>query len=99
MTTPAVYSLAELSSFIQPLVKRYGMRGASLFGSYARGEADITSDIDVLLDAGDHFRALDIYAFGEDLRQATGKDVDVFERSELDESPFRSAVLHDEVAV
>ena len=44
-----VYSHAELREMILPLLDRYGMASASLFGSYAREEASERSDIDVLL--------------------------------------------------
>lgn len=92
-----VYSTDEIRSFVRPLIARYGLSAASLFGSYARGEANPSSDIDIVVDGGPTFRALDVYAFGEDLRSATGKDVDVFERSELSSGPFRDAVLREAV--
>lgn len=97
MTSSRVYTTDALRAIAGPLVTRYGMRGASLFGSYARGSADAASDIDVLVDAGEHFRALDVYAFGEDLRRLTGKDVDVYEIRELDDGPFRDNVLKEAV--
>ncbi len=71
---------------------------ACLFGSYARGDADASSDIDVLLDGDDGFRLLSVYALSEDLRASSGKDVDVYELSELGPGEFRDAVLREAVA-
>lgn len=93
-----VYSTNELRGLIVPLVRKYGLRGACLFGSYAGG-ADASSDIDVLLDGGDGFRRLSVYALSEDLRASSGKDVDVYELSELDPGEFRDAVLREAVAL
>lgn len=94
-----VYSTAELRNLIMPLVHKYGMRSARLFGSYARGEADASSDIDLLLDGGTDFRPLSIYALSEDLRASSGKDVDVYEMSELDPGEFKDTVLREAVVL
>lgn len=99
MAEEAIYTTESLRELMRPLIARYGLQGASLFGSYARGEAGPDSDIDILIDGGPSFKALDVYAFGEDVRQLTGKDVDVFERSELDEGPFRDAVTREAIAL
>lgn len=96
---PVVYTLEQLRDMIVPLVKRYGMRQASVFGSYARGEADADSDIDVLLDGGEAFRPINVFAVAEDLHEMSGKRVDVYELRELDEGPFRDAVLREAVAL
>ena len=97
MKSRAVYSIAELRSLVIPLASKYGFLRVRLFGSYARGEAVPCSDIDVLLDGGASFKPLSIFAFSEDLRLASGKDVDVYEVSELDPGEFRDAVLRDAV--
>ncbi|WP_439787722.1 nucleotidyltransferase family protein [Parvibacter caecicola] len=43
-----------------PLLDRYDMKSAFLFGSYARGDADEDSDIDVLVVGNEGFLPLDI---------------------------------------
>ena len=75
------------------------MASASIFGSYARGQADADSDIDVLVCGGPGFRALDVFGVAEELHRCTGKAVDVYERSELEPGPFRDAVLSEAVAI
>lgn len=94
-----VYTVDELRDMILPLARRHGMAGASLFGSYARGEARPDSDIDVLLTRGERFSPLDLFAFTEQLYEASGKEVDVYERGELLDGPFRDAVLRDELVL
>lgn len=92
-----VFDIDELRGIVRPMLDARGLRSATLFGSYARGEARADSDIDILVDGGGSFRPLSVYAFGEDLREATGKRVDVFEVSELEDGPFRDRVLREGV--
>lgn len=80
-----------------PLLEKYDMSSASLFGSYARNEADENSDIDLLLEGNPGFRPLNVFGFAEDLSRLSGKRVDVFEMSELDEGEFRDAVLKEAI--
>ena len=94
-----VYSLGELRAMVSPLLIKYGLRGARLFGSYARSEATPASDIDILIDGGQNFRPLGVFALAEDLREMSGKSVDVFELSELNEGPFRNNVLREAVTL
>ena len=45
-----IYSVQEIADRIRPVAKRYNLKAVYLFGSYARGEADAKSDIDLLVD-------------------------------------------------
>ena len=94
-----VYSMDQLRDMILPLLCRYDMKRASVFGSYARGEATSESDIDVLLEGNESFRHFNVFAVAEELHKASGKSVDVYELSELGEGPFRDAVLREAVAL
>ena len=97
--TGGVYTIEEIRAMLLPLLGRYGMESASLFGSYARGEADADSDIDVLLKGKPGFRGFNIFGVGEELSIASGKRVDVYEVSELVDGPFRDTVLAEAVAL
>ena len=46
------YSIDEIRQKVVPIAKKYGVKRLSLFGSYARGEADSNSDVDFLFDKG-----------------------------------------------
>lgn len=95
----AVLTIPEIRDLVSPLLRKYRLGTAYLFGSYARGEANASSDIDLVVDKGPEGRSLHVYALGEDLRDATGKRVDVFELSELEDGPFKQAVLTDGLAL
>ncbi|MBR4151754.1 MAG: nucleotidyltransferase domain-containing protein [Selenomonadaceae bacterium] len=47
-----VYTIEEIRAKAVPIAKKYGVKRLSLFGSYARGEADSMSDVDFLYDSG-----------------------------------------------
>lgn len=96
--TSTVYTLEELRSLILPLAERRGMGSVRLFGSYARGEADAESDIDLIVDKGGN-RFLAVSGLAEDILDATGKLADVFDQSELVPGPFRNAVLREAIAL
>ena len=94
-----VYTRDELRAMILPLLDRYSMASASLFGSYAHGSADENSAIDLLLVGKENFKALDVFGVAEELHRISGKRVDVYEMSELNEGAFRDAVLAEAVAL
>ena len=39
-----IYEVDEIRKIIHPILQSYGVRRAYLFGSYARGEADVSSE-------------------------------------------------------
>ena len=95
-----VLTRLEIETAIRALLKKYHAEYALLFGSYARGEATANSDIDLVVVGGADFRARDIFAFGEDLRQLTRKDVDAFEIRELKVgTPFYENVMQEGVRI
>ena len=62
--------------YVASLGEKYGARKISLFGSYARGEATASSDIDILLDKGS-IRGMQVLDFQEALAEKLGRPVDV----------------------
>lgn len=89
-------TVSELETYIRLLLSRYHAESALLFGSYARGDATPSSDVDVVVVGGPAFRKMNIFAFAEDLRELTGKAVDAFELSEINEgTPFYHAVMSE----
>ena len=97
MSQENVYTIDELRQIVVPLLDKYGMQEARLFGSYARGVADASSDIDLLLTGKPGFRPLAVYGLSADVMEATGKKVDVYEMCELDPGAFKNTVLAEAV--
>ena len=94
------YRYEEIVAIVRPLVEKYKVDELYLFGSYALGEATGDSDLDFLVYGGDQFKGTMIFALGEELRKALGKDVDIFEIRELNEgSSFYNTVMREKVLV
>ena len=88
--------MATIEHAIRLLLARYHGEYALLIGSYARGDATEESDIDVVVFGGSQFKKTNIFAFAEDLREMTGKNVDAFEICEVDSgTPFYEAVMRE----
>ena len=90
----------EIESSIRILLERYNAEYALLFGSYARGDETEDSDIDVVVFGGIGFKKTNIFAFGEELREMLGKNVDAFEISEINKAtPFYESLLKEGVKI
>ncbi|NCN23948.1 MAG: hypothetical protein GW945_00435 [Candidatus Pacebacteria bacterium] len=61
---------------IIPVLEKYGVKKASLFGSYARGTQDQQSDVDILIDAPAGM-GIKIVHLQRDLEATLQKKVDV----------------------
>ena len=90
----------EIENYIRMLLIKYRADYALLFGSYARGEATLDSDLDVIVYGGKDFHPSDVFAFGEDLRMLTGKSADVFEIRELNPgTDFYNTVMKEGIRI
>lgn len=91
---------AEVEKAIKLLLDKYNAERAILFGSYARGDESEDSDIDVIVIGGANFRPKDIFAFGEELRQITKKEVDAFEIREVNRgTEFYENIMREGVRI
>ena len=74
--------------------RQHGARRVRIFGSTARGEANVTSDLDILVDMETRSSLLDIVAIKQDLEDMLGCKVDIVTESAL--SPYiREEVLRE----
>mgnify|MGYP001570776371 CR=1 FL=1 len=93
----AIEKIRAIESVIIKVLKKYNVRKASIFGSYARGEQKKDSDIDILIEPpkGMGFGFVSI-AF--DLEKALGKKVDLLTYKGI--SPhLKKYILEDEVKI
>ncbi len=69
------------------LMQKYPITSIGVFGSYARGEADPASDLDILLDyapdTGRKFSLFDLVHIQDYLKDLTGIPVDISLKSSL----------------
>lgn len=89
--------LSAIEYCVVDLAKEYGAKKVSLFGSYARGEANETSDVDILLDKGD-IKGLRVLDFQDELSEKLGRSVDVVTTAGASER-FLARIRQDEVVL
>ena len=95
-----VYSLNEISAVVLALLKKYRAERAILFGSYARQEADASSDIDLIVVGGKNFDPTDVLCIAEELHMTLNKPVDVFELREINpDSTFYDTIMGEGVQI
>ena len=89
------YTVDEIKEIVAALAAQYGADRIYLFGSYARGDANQDSDIDLRIDKG-AIRGLRMGGLAADLEDALGIPVDLVPTGSLD-SKFLNSISDDEV--
>nr|WP_096815348.1 nucleotidyltransferase domain-containing protein [Lactococcus piscium] len=69
-----VLTIDEIKEKVTPIAKKYGIKEVYLFGSYARGEADENSDIDLAYSSNHFIKAI---ALEVELENSLGIPVDL----------------------
>ncbi|TSC91758.1 MAG: DNA polymerase subunit beta [Parcubacteria group bacterium Licking1014_17] len=79
---------------IEPILDKYGVVYAGLFGSHSRGEANEDSDIDILVKLKEPLGLFDFAGFKNELSEKLGIEVDLLTEGFL--SPYiKDNVMHD----
>ena len=77
-----IFSIDEIKHIVVPIAKKYEVDRVCLFGSYARGEANSTSDLDFIIDKG-RLRGLKFAGMLGDLQDNFDKNVDLLTSSSI----------------
>lgn len=94
-----VLTIKQIKDRALPVFKKHGINEVYLFGSYARGEANNNSDIDIYCDSGDIKTFIDQGFFEDELVESLGKEVDViFIGSSLDDF-FKKQLDADKIRI
>ena len=70
-------TVPEIKEKVTKICKKYGVKSAYLFGSYAKDTANEESDVDLILDTGNIKRYRDYFHLCDELETELGKEVDV----------------------
>ena len=97
----SVITLENITALVKPLTKKYHVKEIYLFGSYARGDYQKNSDVDIMMVfGGEGFKLTSILALGEELREVLKKKVDIFEIREVNQdSEFYRTIMREKVFV
>jgi len=89
----------ELKPEIAEIGRRYGVSNVRVFGSAARGESTIGSDLDLLVDIDETRSLFDISGFRLDVKDLLGVDVDVVTDGDHLHSRFRERIRREAIAL
>ena len=89
--------LDNIKQKVQPILQKYGIKKAGLFGSAARGEAD-AKDIDLLVKIEKKISLLDFVGIQQELEDELNMNVDLVEYDSL-KPALKEDILNEEVPV
>jgi predicted nucleotidyltransferase len=88
--------IKEKAALIHKVAELAHVWDLAIFGSVARGEQQLGSNVDLLVTAGPGVSHFDIVDFEADLEELLGTRVDVLTRAVLDTDPQRSQAVSAE---
>ena len=94
----APYTVSEIKKKITAVARQYGIQKVYLFGSYAHGEAKLSSDIDICIEKGKIRTLFELSGFRQDLEETLGSKVDVITTTGLS-SDFRKQIEKEMIPI
>jgi predicted nucleotidyltransferase len=84
--------LEQYQQLIVPVLKRYMIKRAAIFGSFAKGEANHHSDVDILIEPEKGFTIFKFLELEQEIGALINRRVDLVEYSAI-KSSIREEVL------
>ena len=94
-----VLTIKQIKLLIKPVIEKHHISDVYLFGSYARGEANSNSDVDIYCSSGNISTLWELAAFKDELKEALGKDVDVVTIGSQMHEYFRKQLEEDKIKI
>ena len=91
-------SLDEIKKELIPILARYNIKKASIFGSVARGESTNSSDIDILIELSDEASLLDFIEIKMEIEEKLGHNIDLVEFNAI-KPALKNRILNDQVVI
>lgn len=96
---PDVLTIKQIKERIKPVMLKHKIEETYLFGSYARGEANNKSDVDIYCSIGDVDTLWKLSAFSNELEEALGKEVDIVTIGSEMHDYFRKQLEEDMIKI
>lgn len=95
---PAALNINSIREKSLPELKKAGVLRSALFGSFARGEADAGSDVDILVEFPEDKNMFDLIELEQNLAAALGKKVDVVTYRSLHHL-LKDRILREQISI
>lgn len=90
--------IEEIKTRITHTLKRHDVARAAIFGSFARGDAEESSDLDILIEFRGEKSLLDLVGLKLELEDSLGRGVDVLTYNALHPA-IRERILNEQVRI
>mgnify|MGYP001595309811 CR=1 FL=1 len=90
-------TIKQIAKIAVPILKKNGVKRASIFGSYARGEAKKRSDIDLIIQPPKNM-GLEFVGMKMELEEKLGRHVDLLTYNSINPH-LRKSILASEVRI
>ena len=87
------YTIDEIKNIVTPIAEKYQIAQVYLFGSFARGDFDEQSDIDIRIEKGNLKGMFALCGFYTEVSDALGRKVDVLTTGSLSDEFLESIKL------
>ncbi len=77
-----MYKAQEIKELLSPIMKKYNVKSAILFGSVAKNSATDKSDVDILVNSG--LKGISFYGLLEDIVEKLKTRVDLIDTSQIE---------------
>ncbi|MFH0711751.1 MAG: nucleotidyltransferase family protein [archaeon] len=91
-------SISGMKSKIVNVFKKNGIKKAGIFGSYARGEQRVSSDIDILIEPTREMGFFDIVRIEDELGKKLNKKIDLITYASIHKL-LREKILDEEIRI
>ncbi len=91
-------SIKEIEKKIIPILKKNNIKRAGIFGSYARGEQERKSDVDILIEADSNLSLYDIIGIKLELEEKLRKKADLAEYETI-RNELKKGILDEEISM
>ena len=91
-------NIEQIKHSILPILRRYGISKAALFGSIVKGRMRADSDIDILVQIDSDISLLDFVGLKLELGQALKRNVDVVEYDTI-KSRLKETILKEQQVI
>lgn len=90
--------LLVIKKQITPILREYRVTKAGIFGSYARGEQNKKSDIDILVKIDNGTDLIELIRLRTKLQRMIKKKVDIVEYGSI-RKKIKNSILNDEIQI
>ena len=89
--------IEDYKALILPVLKRYLIKSAAIFGCVAKGNSSENSDMDMLIEGGQGFTMFKMLSLEEEISRLINRKVDLVEYDSI-KSSIRKEVLQSAVS-